>query len=95
VAVADYLDEIKLTKKSKTFKAYTTALNYFTESCHKLYLEDIERRDLLAYSAFLRDQKELSARTCWNKFNTTMSFLTSVITSKAANDYQFKTGQRK
>ena len=75
VAVSDYLDEIKLTKKYKTYAAYTTALNYFTESCPKLYLEDIERRDLLAYSAFLRDQKELTPRTCWNKFSTVMSFL--------------------
>src|SRR6266404_5161600 len=31
-AVADYLEEIKLTKKYKTHAAYTTALNYFTQS---------------------------------------------------------------
>jgi site-specific recombinase XerD len=74
-AVADYLDEIRLTKKPKTHMAYTTALSYFTESCAKRYLEDIERRDLLAYSAFLRDKKQLTARTCWNKFSTVMSFL--------------------
>ena len=36
-AVADFLDETKLTKKPKTLAAYTTALNYFTESCPKLY----------------------------------------------------------
>ena len=29
-AVAEYLDETKLTKKPKTLAAYTTALNYFT-----------------------------------------------------------------
>ena len=34
-AVADFLDETKLTKKPKTLAAYTTALNYFTESCPK------------------------------------------------------------
>ena len=28
-AIADFLDETKLTKKPKTLAAYTTALNYF------------------------------------------------------------------
>ena len=34
-AVADFLEETELTKKPKTLAAYTTALNYFTESCRK------------------------------------------------------------
>src|SRR5260370_39684149 len=46
-AVADYLEETKLTKKPKTLAAYSTALSYFMESCHKLNLEDIHRRDML------------------------------------------------
>jgi integrase/recombinase XerD len=74
-AVADFLDETKLTKKPKTLAAYTTALNYFTESCPKLYLEDIDRKDLLKFSAFLRDEKEQAPRSCWNKFANVMSFL--------------------
>ena len=56
-AVADYLEETALTKKPKTLSAYTTALTYFTESCHKLNLEDIDRMDLLKFCAFLRDEK--------------------------------------
>jgi len=74
-AVADFLDETKLTKKPKTLAAYTTALNYFTESCPKLYLEDIYRKDLLKFAAFLRDDKEQAPRSCWNKFANVMSFL--------------------
>jgi integrase/recombinase XerD len=74
-AVTDFLDETKLTKKPKTLAAYTTALNYFTESCPKIYLEDIERRDLLKFCAFLRDDKEQAPRSCWNKFANVMSFL--------------------
>jgi hypothetical protein len=31
--VAKFLEETELTKKPKTLAAYTTALNYFTESC--------------------------------------------------------------
>jgi hypothetical protein len=65
-AVAEFLEETKLTKKPKTLAAYTTALDYFTESCPKQYLEDIERRDLLKFSAFLRDDKEQAPRSCWN-----------------------------
>jgi hypothetical protein len=53
--------DAKLTKKPKTLAAYTTHLDYFTESCPKQYLEDEERRDLLRFVAFLRDDKEPGA----------------------------------
>jgi len=74
-AVADFLDETKLTKKPKTLAAYTTALNYFTESCPKLYVEDIERKDLLKFAAFLREEKEQAPRSVYNKFENVMTFL--------------------
>ncbi len=74
-AVTEYLEETTLTKKPKTLAAYATALRYFTESCPKLSLEDIDRKDLLKFSAFLRDDKEQSPRSCWNKFANVMSFL--------------------
>jgi len=74
-AVAEFLDETKLTKKPKTLAAYTTALNYFTESCPKLYLSDIERRDLLKFVAFLREEKSQSSRSVYNKFENVMTFL--------------------
>jgi integrase/recombinase XerD len=74
-AVADYLEETKLTKKPKTLAAYSTALAYFVESCHKLNVTDIDRKDLLKFHAFLRDDKEQAPRSCWNKFANVMSFL--------------------
>ena len=74
-AVEDYLEETTLTKKPKTLAAYTTALNYFTESCHKLNIEDIDRKDLLKFCAFLRDEKEQAPRSVYNKFENLMSFL--------------------
>ena len=74
-AVAEFLDETKLTKKPKTLAAYTTALNYFTESCHKQNLDDVDRRDLLKFSAFLRDEKEQAPRSVYNKFENVMTFL--------------------
>jgi integrase/recombinase XerD len=74
-AVTEYLEETTLTKKPKTLAAYATALSYFQESCPKLFLEDIERKDLLKFCAFLRDDKEQAPRSCWNKFANVMSFL--------------------
>jgi integrase len=74
-AVAEFLDETKLTKKPKTLAAYSTALSYFVESCHKLNLEEIDRKDLLKFSAFLRDEKEQSPRSVYNKFENVMTFL--------------------
>jgi len=74
-AVSEYLEETTLTKKPKTVTAYTTALHYFQASCPKLLLEDINRKDLLKFSAFLRDDKEQSPRSCWNKFANVMTFL--------------------
>jgi len=74
-AVAEFLDETKLTKKPKTLAAYTTALTYFTESCPKLHLEDLDRRDLLKFSAFLRDEKKQASRSVYNKFENVMTFL--------------------
>lgn len=73
--VADYLDEIQLTKKPKTLAAYSTALGYFTQSCRKMNLEEIERGDLLKFSAFLRDEKKQSPRSVYNKFENVMTFL--------------------
>jgi hypothetical protein len=32
-SISQFLEETELTKKPKTLAAYTTALNYFTESC--------------------------------------------------------------
>ena len=74
-AVEEFIEETRLTKKPKTLAAYTTSLAYFQESCQKLFLQDIDRKDLLKFCAFLRDQKEQAPRSCWNKFANVMSFL--------------------
>jgi integrase/recombinase XerD len=73
--VAEYLEETRLTKKPKTLAAYGTALRYFLESCHKLNIEDLDRRDLLKFCAFLRDEKDQAPRSVYNKFENLMSFL--------------------
>ena len=76
-SIALYLENIQLNKKSKTHSAYTTALDYFQESCKKQTVAEIERADLLKFAGFLRDEKEQAPRSCWNKFANVMSFLKS------------------
>jgi hypothetical protein len=49
-AIADFVEETRLTKKKKTRYAYTKATEYFAESCRKRYLSDIERIDMLRYA---------------------------------------------
>lgn len=74
-AVSEFTEETRLTKKPKTLAAYTTALSYFTESCPKLYLRDIQRQDMLKFIAFLREKKSQSPRSVYNKFENVMTFL--------------------
>ena len=68
------MEETELTKKPKTLAAYTTALHYFTESCPKLFLQDIDRKDLLKFCAFLRDERKQSPRSVYDKFEILMTF---------------------
>lgn len=74
-AVVCYLADVKDAKKPKTLAEYATSLNYFTESCHKLYLEDIDRKDLLKFHAFLREEKEQAPHSCCSKLANVMSLL--------------------
>lgn len=76
-AVADYLEEVRLSKKPKTHAAYSVALSYFVESCHKMTVPEINRKDLIKFAAFLRDKKEQSPRSVYNKFENVMTFLKS------------------
>jgi len=74
-AVAGYLEDVRISKKPKTYAAYKKALEYFLESCNKTRVTQIERQDLLRFSAFLLDVKKLQPRTVYNKFENVMSFL--------------------
>jgi integrase/recombinase XerD len=75
VAVADFLDETKLSKKPTTLAVYRTAIRYFQESCTKQFVEEIERKDLIKFAALLRDDKDQSPRSVYNKFENLMTFL--------------------
>ncbi len=74
-AIRDFLEEKGLQRKKKTHSDYETTLRYFQQSCTKQYLNDITRKDLLAFSAYCRDEMELSPRTVFNKFARVVAFL--------------------
>jgi integrase len=74
-AMADFLDEIKLSRKDKTWRGYKVSFAYFQQACDKKCAEDLERIDLLRFVAFLRDKKKLAPRTIFNKFTCVMTFL--------------------
>jgi integrase/recombinase XerD len=62
-------------RKVKTYQAYRMALEYFQESCPKRYLEEIGRRDLQHFTAFLVGKKEHDPRTAHNKLAVVAQFL--------------------
>ncbi len=74
-AMADFLEETKLSRQDKTWRGYKVSFAYFLQSCDKKCAEDVERIDLLRFCAFLRDKKNLSPRTVFNKFTCVMTFL--------------------
>jgi integrase len=74
-AKAEFLDDIQLSRQRKTWLGYCLSLSYFTQCCSKTYLEEIERKDLLRFVVFLRDEKELAPRTVHNKFAEVLTFL--------------------
>jgi integrase len=77
-AVADYLADVAKNHKPRSVVSYSLALEYFLESCSKPTVEEIDRADMLDFGEFLRDEKELSARTVYNKFLAVMIFLKAV-----------------
>jgi hypothetical protein len=54
-AIAEYLLETENGKSKKTLAAYKTTLALFQASCSKGNLEDIDRKDMLAFIKSLRD----------------------------------------
>src|SRR5437588_7539257 len=76
-ACGEYLDLYRPStgKKVKTYQAYRMALEHFRESCPKRYLEEIDRRDLQHFTAFLIGKKHHDPRTAHNKLAVVAQFL--------------------
>src|SRR5437899_12342812 len=61
-AIAEFLEETKEHKKPQPVAAYALALRYFQESCHETYVREVDRKDRLHFSTFLRDEKHQEPR---------------------------------
>ena len=75
LAVEDFLAELEGLRKPKTVAAYRNMLRYFLESCTKLHVHEIERRDLLNFVGFLKEDRGAGDRTIRNQFALLMTFL--------------------
>jgi integrase/recombinase XerD len=76
VACADFLDEIKVQRRPKTFHQYRVALRYFEEFCGDIALSAAaDRKQLLKFLHFMLQRKELSRRTSWTKLNVVVQML--------------------
>jgi integrase len=70
-----YVDDQKLLKRSKkTLAAHRITKESFLKSCHKTFLDQVERRDLLNYAESLR-KGGLSERTVFTRWIAVMSIL--------------------
>ena len=74
-AMDQYLSEIHAGRKKKTHQAYSVTLRYFHECIGNKPMKEITRGDLIRFAAWLREEKEQSARSAYNKFENLMTFL--------------------
>lgn len=75
-AVDEYIAEKRAQgRKKKTLTAYADSLAKFKESCSKRRVCDIERKDLLSFTLYCRDELGLDPRTAHNHFSNVVSFL--------------------
>jgi integrase len=74
-AMDTYLSEIETGRKKKTHQAYSVGLRYFRECVGNKPVKDIGRGDMLKFASFLRDEKNQSPRSAYDKFESVMTFL--------------------
>lgn len=75
-AVVAYVQEAELLGRRAIYVSFTkTALNNFKEFTSKQSLHEITRDDLLRFASYLRDDKHLSPKACWNQLAAVAGFL--------------------
>lgn len=74
-AIDDYLEEKRLSRKKSSHAVYRNSLTKFQQSCTKVRLADITRKDLVSFAAYCRDELNLSRRSVYSHFANVISFL--------------------
>ena len=73
-AISVYLSDSKDGKAPKTYTSHKRTLDLFRQSCSKIFLDQIETRDMLDFRSFLKRQA-FADRTVFNHFEAANSFL--------------------
>ena len=73
-AISVYLADTKDGKAPKTYTSRKRTLDLFQQSCSKIFMDQIETRDMLDFRGFLK-RKRLADRTIFNHFEAANSFL--------------------
>ncbi|HLZ43757.1 MAG TPA: site-specific integrase [Candidatus Sulfotelmatobacter sp.] len=73
-AISVYLSDAKDGKAPKTYSSRKRTLELFGQSCSKIFLDQLETRDILDFRGFLKRQG-FADRTVFNHFETVNSFL--------------------
>jgi integrase/recombinase XerD len=73
-AVNEYLSEVQARRSARSAERMRWLLSDFRQSCSKVYLQAITRRDLMAYMAELR-KRGLADRTIFNRISALTTFL--------------------
>ena len=74
-AIADFLDETNSRRSPKRLQPTRRPLNTSSNPATSSTSRNRARKDLLKFSAFLRDEKEQAPRSVYNKFENVMTFL--------------------
>jgi len=78
-AIAEYLEEVRLSKSPGTLAAYKLSLKYFEEhtlvTCKRKYVDEIQRVDMLQFTDRLRVRQKLADITVHGHFLEAMIFL--------------------
>jgi hypothetical protein len=73
-AIHTYLQEMKLTRRERTYVQMESTLNEFADHAKRLYLQDVEKLDLFRYADWVM-KRGRSKRTARNKFLRVHSWL--------------------
>jgi hypothetical protein len=73
-AIHTYLQEMKLTRRDRTYVQMESTLNEFADNAKRLYLQDVEKLDLHRYADWVL-KRGRSKRTARNKFLRVHSWL--------------------
>jgi integrase/recombinase XerD len=72
-AIENFLSDVKTQRSVQSAKHWSWLLSRFRENCEKIYLDEIERRDIIQFMAFFRTRGS-APRTVYNNIQSILTF---------------------